>query len=288
MLMFAPLSLGPEEIAVFTQKWTGPRCDDGRPRVADQIVERLARISTSDAWGVLSECGYRQQYEGGWQRIHRERHLCGRALTAMFLPRRQDLNDVIAERAEAAGQVGEFTSWPLYALQPGDVYVADVFGKIEWGPVVGDNLCTAIHVRSGRGIVVNGAVRDVEGIARIPDFPCFVRGFHPTYATPATALVGINCPVRLGGVTVMPGDVVLGKGDGLVVIPPHLAEHVASRCEAIAVRDEFAKERLLQQAYLVGQIDRKWTDEIEADFRAWLRGRRVEPAVAADKDDGSN
>lgn len=270
MMRFAPLNLSADEIIALTPLWTGPRHTDGRPRASDEVVARLALVSISDAWAVLNDNGFRQQYEGNWQRIHGGLTLCGRALTAMFMPRRRDLNDIIAQRAADAGQVGEFTSWPIYGLQAGDVYVADAFGRIEWGPVVGDNLATAIHARTGCGMVANGAVRDVEGIERIDAFPSFVRGVHPTHALSSAVLVGINCPVRIGAVTVVPGDIILGQGDGLLVIPPHLGELVATRCEIIAIRDRFAKQRLREMTYLPGQIDRRWTAEIEADFRAWL------------------
>jgi regulator of RNase E activity RraA len=267
---FAPLNLTAEEVATFTAHWSGPRYADGRPCVPDEVIERLARLSITDVWAVLGEHGYRHQYEGGWQRIHADHGLCGRALTAMFMPRRNDVNEIVAQRAAAAGQIGEFTSWPIYALQPGDVYVADVFGRIEGGPIIGDNLATAIYARTGRGIVVHGAVRDAEGIARIRGFATFARGFHPTHALLTGALAGINCPVRIGAVSVMPGDVILAQGDGVLVIPPHVAEPVAARCEVIAIRDEFAKERLRERVYLSGEIDRKWSAQVEADFRRWL------------------
>jgi 4-hydroxy-4-methyl-2-oxoglutarate aldolase len=290
MTRIAPFDLNRDDLLAITPLWQGERCDDGRPRVDDEVIRRLETIALSDAWYVLAEHGMRHQYEGGWQRIDPRSSLCGRALTAMFLPLRRDLGDAIASRAAAAGVVGGFTSWPIESLQPGDVYVADVFGKIEWGPVAGDNLCTAIQVRTQRGIVVNGAVRDVEGIERIAEFPVFARGFHPSYATPATTLVGINCPVRLGSVTVLPGDVIVGKGDGLLVVPPHLAASVATRCEVIALRDEFAKERLRARVYTPGQIDGRWTDEIEADFRAWIsvyRGSLPVPPQAFERAAGA-
>jgi 4-hydroxy-4-methyl-2-oxoglutarate aldolase len=270
MPKFAPLNLTAEEIIAFTPLWEGPRYEDGRPRVDDAVIERIKDISTTLAWGVLIENGYRSQYEGGWQRIHPEQTLCGRALTAMFMPKREDLASVIFKKAEEAGQVGDITSWPIYALQKGDVYVADVFGKIEWGPVIGDNLSTAIYRRTGTGTVQNAAVRDIDGIEKVGDFPSFIRGLHPTYANPTVSMVGINCPIRIGSVTVLPGDVILGKRDGLLVIPPHLAELVATTCEITAVRDVFGKQRLKEGTYLPGQIDRKWSEEIEADFLRWL------------------
>lgn len=268
---FAPLSLTADEIVEFTPLWTGPRHADGRPRVDDATIARLKKVSLTQAWAVLANHGYRSQYEGGWQRTHADKSLCGRALTAAYMPKRTDLADVIFSKAEAAGQVGDLTSWPIYALQTGDVYVADVFGKVEWGPVIGDNLSTAISMRTGTGTVQNAAVRDIEGIEKVNEFPVFCRGQHPTYANPTVVMIGINCPVRLGAVTVLPGDVVLGKSDGLLFIPPHLAETVASTCEIVTVRDIFAKQRMKEGTYLHGQIDRKWSDEIETDFFRWLK-----------------
>jgi 4-hydroxy-4-methyl-2-oxoglutarate aldolase len=270
MKKFAPFNLSPDELEAITPQWTGARLDDGRPYVADGILKRLLPAPLSVAWGVLMENGYRHQFEAGWQRVHANKVLCGRAATAMFMPRRTDMNAAIAAAAAQAGQVGEFTSWPIDALREGDIYVADAYGKIEWGPVMGDNLATAIYARTGRGVVINAAVRDVEGIESIEGFTCFMRGVHPTHALSTAALVGINCPVRIGSVTIVPGDVILGRSDGIVVIPPHLAETVAVRGEVIAIRDEFSMQRLRERVYRPGQIDAKWTATIQDDFMRWL------------------
>lgn len=266
---FAPFNLTPEEIIAFTPNWEGERTPDGRPFVADSVIDRLRKVSPTIAWGVLMEKGFRYQHESGWQRINADKVLCGRAMTAMFLPMRPDLKEEIGKRAEASGQVGDITSWPIYALQEGDVYVADVWGKIEWGGVIGDNLSTALYARTHNGVVQNCSVRDIDGIERI-GFPGFIRGTSPTYGNPQLLMAGINCPVRVGAVTVIPGDVILGKRDSILVIPPHHAEYVATSCEMIALRDEFGKMRLAQKVYLPGQIDRAWEPAIEADFCDWL------------------
>jgi regulator of RNase E activity RraA len=181
-----------------------------------------------------------------------------------------------------AGCVGDQISWPIDMLVSRDVYVADVFGKIAQGPVIGDNLSTAIYARSGNGVVHDAAVRDIDGIREIPGFVSFVRGLHPSYASPTIMLAGVNCPVRIGGVTAMPGDVVLGRDDGVIFIPPHLAELVVQTSELIRLRDRFGKQRLAEGAYTPGQIDRKWTDDIEADFSRWLEARIDELPVPRD------
>lgn len=270
MTKFAPMNLTPEELIDYTPDWTGDRAADGRPLVTDDILERMRRVTITQAWGVLRGDGYHHQYEDGWLCTHPGQVLVGRALTAMYMPRRPEMRTVMEAKGAELGCIGDQISWPIDILVPGDVYVADVFGKIDQGAVIGDNLATSIYAKSGNGVVHDAAVRDLDGIQELPGFTSFVRGFHPTYASPTIMLTGVNCPIRIGKVTVMPGDVVLGRQDGVVFIPPHLAEKVVKTSELIALRDQFGQERLREGVYTSGQIDRRWEDEIEADFSRWL------------------
>ena len=270
MEKFAPLNMAPEELIEYTPEWEGERFADGRPKVPDDILERMRNVSITQAWGVIRGPGYNWQYEDGWVCTHPGQVLVGRALTAMYMPRRPVMRQVMEEKGERAGCIGDQISWPIDMLVPGDVYVADVFGKIDQGAVIGDNLATAIYANSGNGVVHDASVRDIDGIQELPDFTSFVRGFHPTFASPTIMLTGVNCPVRIGGATVMPGDVVLGRDDGVVFIPPHLAEQVVKTSELISLRDRFGKQRLAEGKYTPGQIDTRWSDPIEEDFSRWL------------------
>ena len=270
MEKFAPLNMSPEELIEYTPEWQGERFADGRPKVPDDILVRIHNVSITQAWGVLRGPGYNWQYEDGWICTHPGQVLVGRALTAAYLPRRPVMRRVMEAKGEQAGCIGDQISWPIDMLVPGDVYVADVFGKIDQGAVIGDNLATAIYANSGNGVVHDAAVRDIDGIQALPNFTSFVRGFHPTFASPTIMLAGVNCPVRIGAATVMPGDVVLGRDDGVVFIPPHLAEQVVKTSELISLRDRFGKQRLAEGKYTPGQIDTRWSDSIEADFSRWL------------------
>ncbi len=270
MEKFAPLNMSPEELIEYTPEWEGERFADGRPKVPDDILERMRNVSITQAWGVIRGPGYNWQYEDGWVCTHPGQVLVGRALTAMYMPRRPVMRQVMEEKGERAGCIGDQISWPIDMLVPGDVYVADVFGKIDQGAVIGDNLATAIYANSGNGVVHDASVRDIDGIQELPDFTSFVRGYHPTFASPTIMLTGVNCPVRIGGATVMPGDVVLGRDDGVVFIPPHLAEQVVKTSELISLRDRFGKQRLAEGKYTPGQIDTRWSDPIEEDFSRWL------------------
>ena len=270
MEKFAPLNMSPEELIEYTPEWEGERFANGRPKVPDDILERMRNVSITQAWGVIGGPGYNWQYEDGWVCTHPGQVLVGRALTAMYMPRRPVMRRVMEEKGERAGCIGDQISWPIDMLVPGDVYVADVFGKIDQGAVIGDNLATAIYANSGNGVVHDASVRDIDGIQELPDFTSFVRGFHPTFASPTIMLTGVNCPIRIGGATVMPGDVVLGRDDGVVFIPPHLAEQVVKTSELISLRDRFGKQRLAEGKYTPGQIDTRWSDPIEEDFSRWL------------------
>lgn len=276
MEKFAPLNMSPEEIADYTYEWTGERFPDGRPRVPDALLARVANVSLTQAWGVLDGAGYKWQYEDGFMCTHPGETLVGRALTAMYMPRRPAMRVLMEQKGERAGCIGDQISWPIDMLVPNDVYVADVYGKHEQGPIMGDNLATAIYAKSGKGVVHNASVRDIDGIQEMPGFVGFARGFHPTYASPTIMLVGVNCPVRIGKVTVMPGDVVLGKHNGVVFIPPHLVEKLVKTSELVALRDVFGKQRLREDVYTPGQIDTRWIDEIEADFSRWLESHMDE------------
>ncbi|MBI4531546.1 MAG: RraA family protein, partial [Candidatus Latescibacteria bacterium] len=234
------------------------------------ILARMKQVTITQAWGIMRGDGYTHQYEGDWQCTHPGQVLVGRAVTAVYMPRRPALRRLMEEKGERCGCIGDQISWPIDRLVPGDVYVADMYGKIEDGPIIGDNLATAIYARSGNGVVFDGSVRDLEGIEKIPDFTSFVRGWHPSYASPQIMLMGINTPIRIGHATVMPGDVVLGKREGVVFIPPYLAEKVVKTSEIIHLRDAFGKARLREGVYTSGQIDARWADDIERDFSRWM------------------
>jgi len=279
---FAPLNLSPEELIDYTPEWTGERFADGRPKVPDNILERMRLVTITEAWGILRGDGFHHQYEGGFICTHPGEVLVGRALTAMYMPRRPDMRKLMEEKGARQGCVGDQISWPIDMLVPGDVYVADVFGKIDQGAVMGDNLATSILAKSGNGVVHDAAIRDIDGVEELPGFASFFRGLHPTYASPTIMLLGVNCPTRIGQVTVMPGDVVLGRKDGVVFVPAHLAEKVVKTSELIRLRDQFGKQRLKEGVYTSGEIDRRWEDHIEADFSRWLENHIDELSVSKD------
>ncbi|MDX2245351.1 MAG: RraA family protein [Bacteroidia bacterium] len=262
-------AISKEQLTYYTQEWTGERFPDGRPKVSDEILRRMKAVSLEEAWGILRNKGYNNQFEGNWEMIHDDVPVVGRALTAVYMPKRPEFEKRMLDKGHAEGRIGAANSWPIDMLSKGDVYVADGFGKIIDGTLIGDNLGNSIFTKSGNGVVFDAGVRDLAGLQKIEGFNAFVRGFDPSYLQ-ESMLMGVNVPIRIGRVTVFPGDVVLAKQEGIVFIPAHLAEEVLINAEFIALRDAFAIEGLKAGKYTPGQIDGRWSDAIKEDFLKWL------------------
>jgi len=258
-----------EQRIEFTPEWHGDRFPDGRPNVADEVLTRLRDVTADQAWDVLQDAGYRNQFEGGWKVINPGQRLVGRVVTAVFMPRRPDFDSVIHANGKKEHRIGDENSWIIDILQPGDVLVVDLFGKIRYGTIIGDNLATAIYSKSHNGLIVNGAVRDVTGIEQIPGFQVYTRGLDPS-ALENVMLTGINVPIRIGDVTVMPGDIAIGDPEGVTFIPPQLAEKLADDTEMDRLIDEWGHGMLREGRYTPGQIDAKWTKTMVEEFNAWL------------------
>ena len=253
----------------FTPEWHGDRFPDGRPNVPDAVLARLKDVTADEAWDVLQDAGYRNQFEGGWKVINPGQRLVGRVVTAVFMPRRPDVDSVIQANGKKENRIGDENSWIIDILRPGDVLVVDLFGKIRYGTIVGDNLSTAIYAKSHNGLIVNGAVRDVTGIQEIPRFQVYTRGVDPS-ALENVMLTGINVPIRIGDVTVMPGDIAIGDPEGITFVPPQLAGKVADDTEMDHLIDDWGHTMLREGRYTPGQIDAKWTKEMIEQFNAWL------------------
>jgi 4-hydroxy-4-methyl-2-oxoglutarate aldolase len=264
----------PERVSALTPKNPFDRLADGRPRVPDDLLDRMRAVTSDEAWGVLERRhGYHFQFEGNWLNLHPDLVLVGQAVTAVMVPRRPDLDEVVEAIGREEGRRGGQNTWVIDSLQENDVLVVDLFGKIHDGTFIGDNLATAARARTGTGIVIDGGIRDYQRVERFTDFAVFCRGVDPSAIADVT-LIGVNVPIRIGHATVLPGDVVLGTRSGLTFVPPHLAEEVVVASEDVRERDVFGKQRLAEGTYTTGQIDVSvWAEEIEADYHAWRAGR---------------
>jgi regulator of RNase E activity RraA len=252
----------------YTSDWKGDRFPDGRPKVAESLLKRALDVSIEDAWDYLREQGYRNQFESGWQALHIETPFAGRALTAQYMPMRPDMAKAIAAEGKAEGRVSGNNSWPINELQLGDVYVADGFGKIIEGTLIGSNLGNGIAAHTHTGFVFDAGIRDEEENREIPNFNGFYRGYDPS-AWAQMELSSINAPVRIGRAIVLPGDLVLAKRGGVLFIPAILAEAAISSAEFTKLKDTFNFE-LNREGKNGAEFEGGWTPAKYSALSTWV------------------
>ena len=129
----------PEDVIKYTPDWHGDRFPDGRPKVPDDILDRMKEVTLEEAWAMLQQDGFTHQYEDGWRSIHPGKVLVGRALTATWMPGRPDVQKLLEEEGAKMHRIGAMNAWPVDMLQKRDVYTCDHFGLKEGGPSIGDN-----------------------------------------------------------------------------------------------------------------------------------------------------
>lgn len=257
-----------EQMMFYTSEWKGDRFPDGRPKVPDDLLKRVQDVSIEDVWDYLRAHGYRNQFEGGWQALHADKPMAGRALTAQYMPTRPDMTKPIAEEGKAEGRVGSNNSWPIAELQVGDVYVADGFGKIIEGTLIGSNLGNAIAGHTHTGFVFNAGIRDQEENREIANFNGFYRGYDPSAWADMT-LTAINSPIRIGRAVVLPGDLVLAKAEGILFIPAIMAEQAVSAAEFTSLKDAYNFE-LNQQGKNGALFEGGWNKDKYEAFSKWV------------------
>lgn len=252
-----------------TREWKGERFEDGRPKVSDELLKRMATVDAEEAWAVLTDHGFVNQFEGGWKVINPGRRVAGRVVTAVFMPVRPDVNAAIEEHGKTESRIGAQNSWVIDTLKPGDILVVDMYGQIAFA---GDNLGTSIYTKSHTGLIVDGGVRDETGIKEIDGFQVYIRWSDPGVLR-NTMLVGLNVPIRIGHATVMPGDVAVTDVEGVTFVPPQLCEEVANSAELTHLVHEWGHSMLRQQKYTPGQIDGKWSHEMIEEFNKFCASK---------------
>jgi regulator of RNase E activity RraA len=261
----------PEYVKALTAGWKGERSADGRPKVSDLMLEKLETATLEQIWGFLNRRGYHNQVEKNWIILKPGETMVGRVVTAQFMPSRPDLDTLIITlgKTEGRSQKGGINIWPIDILTKGDVYVADGFGKIKDGTLIGSSLGNAVYGKTGKGVVFYGSVRDMQELKDTKGFNAWVKGHDPSYIKDMTP-TSINAPIRIGEVTVFPGDVVFANDYGVVFIPAYLVEELVTTSEMVGLRDEFERLLLQQGKYPSGQIHGDWSEEIKEQFRSWF------------------
>jgi 4-hydroxy-4-methyl-2-oxoglutarate aldolase len=269
-------ALTKEQLIEYTAQNPFERFADGRPKIPDTLIERARGLSAEEIWSVLPGKGFRNQYEDGFQILHPGTKLVGRAFTAQFMPVRPDVDEVMQSNAKKAGLARLSNQFAIDMLQPGDVLVVDLFSKKEGGTIVGDNLFFYVmQATKTGGIVLDGSVRDLEGITDMP-MPAYFRHVHPS-AISNVMLTGVNIPVRIGNVTVMPGDLVFGDREGVYFVPPALVTEIVDKADETHIHDEWTKKKFAEGKYKSSDIYGSPRDpELKKEYEEYLKKRLEE------------
>ena len=269
-----------DQMVEYTKSWTGERFPDGRPKVSDSELQRARDLSMEDITvpgnGPRGGGGGYSQYTDGWMVLRPGTRMVGRAFTVQFMPARADLDAVATAKAKEKGVQSLNNQFAIDQLQPGDVLVVDLFGKKEGGTIIGDNLYYYIMkaTRNG-GVVIDGSIRDLEGIADMP-MPAYVRSVHPS-AIGGVTVSAVNVPIRIGNVTVMPGDVVVGDREGVSFIPPQALAKILDDADRTHIHDEWTRKKFDEGKYKSSDIYYSPKDPaLKAEFEAYLKKRLEE------------
>ncbi|MFN0101017.1 MAG: RraA family protein [Bryobacteraceae bacterium] len=270
-------SLTKERLIQYTKLNPFDRFPDGRPKVPDALLEKLRAMSAEEILSIVRK-GYPNQYVDGFRIVNPGRNLVGRAMTLQLMPSRPDVADVDQETWKASHNGARLSHQSaLDMLQKGDVFVVDAFGNSNAGGIVGDNLAYYVWKTTGNGFVIDGAIRDLNGIV-----PTGMGGYFRA-AVPAAInnvmVTGINVPVRIGHATVLPGDIVLGDREGVYFIPPHLVQDIVDEAEITHVHDEWTKKKFDEGKYKSTEIYGRPSDPaLIKEYEAYLK-QRVEPRI---------
>lgn len=261
----------PEYVTALTSQWQGERFADGRPHVPDAMLQRLEHCTLEQIWGYLGARGYRNQVAKDWVILNPGETMVGRVVTARFMPSRPDLDSLVKAEGKAEGrsQAGGINIWPIDILTENDIYVADGFSKVKDGTLIGSSLGNAIYGKTGKGVIFDGSIRDMQELKETEGFNAWIKGHDPSYIKDMTP-ISINAPIRIGAATVFPGDVVFANDYGVIFIPAHMVAGLVVSAELTSLRDEFERFLLRQSKYPSGEIHGSWSDQIKNEFRAWV------------------
>jgi 4-hydroxy-4-methyl-2-oxoglutarate aldolase len=264
-----------QDLIDYTAQNPFDRLADGRPKVPDDLIERARGLSSEEVWAVLQEKGFNNQYADGFIVLHPGKTMVGRVFTVQFMPVREDVEMVAKKKAMDRGIPRLTNQTAIDMLQPGDVLVVDLFGKKVNGTIVGDNLFYYVmRATHGGGLVVDGSIRDLDGLSEI-DMPGYFKAVDPT-PIGNVMLTGINIPVRIGDVTVMPGDLAVGDREGVYFIPPQFVKEVLDRADVIHIHDEWTKKKFDEGKYKSSEIYGSPTDpKLQQEYKNYLK-RRLE------------
>ena len=269
--MSMPLTVNPQPLAQIPQRAPAPH-------VPDEVLDRLAKVSSGSLTTQLYIKGFRQPVLHGLTPLNKKiKPFAGRAYTMRFIPAREDVDVYGNLTTEPSADNLQWVG--VEQIEPGHVLVIDS-NQDGRAASMGNMLITRMMMRGARGVITDGSFRDGTELSGM-DFPIWCTGVTATTRLSYHHVADLNVPIGCAGVAVYPGDVIHGDADNITVVPAHLAAEMAELCEK---RDDI-------EAYLALRVqagEPLWglyppSEATRAQHKAWVAAGRppIPPALPA-------
>jgi 4-hydroxy-4-methyl-2-oxoglutarate aldolase len=241
-----------------------------RPAVTDAQLQRLRELPLEAVWGSLQRHKYIRSFEGGFQLTVPNSKVVGRAVTMRYLPVRPDLMQAVQALAKEGDWDYQYNVRAGEDLKPGDVVVVELGGMVDRATFLGDVTGIGMQMAGALGVIVDGGIRDLSEFIPMKNFPIFYRGAH---ASAMADQVGVewNGPIRLGGVTVLPRDIIIADAEGALVVPPQLVADAIADAENTVYTENFKREMMRSRKYRSRDIYPTLSKELEKVFEEWKK-----------------
>lgn len=245
-----------------------------RPRVTDQQLARIAKYPIEALWNGVQNQGYTQNFANHFRLTQPGTKLVGRALTMRYLPLRPDIDAATKQIAKEGDWDFQYNVRAGEDANPGDVIVVELGGAVDRATFLGDVTGIGMKQRGVRGVVVDGGIRDLNEFLVMKDFPIYYVNAH---ASAMADQVGVewNAPIRIGHVSVLPGDVVVGDEEGVLFFPPQIVEDVLKSAALTVNTENFKREMMRSGKYRSRDVYPKLSPELEKRYQEWVKTNPV-------------
>jgi regulator of RNase E activity RraA len=229
--------------------------------LSPEAFSRLRSVSTATLTSQLQKRGFRNTFLQGLTPLRPDLRLVGYAFTLRYVPAREDLADTLYDNTKNIQRIA------VESVERDDVLVIDARGDVR-AATLGNILATRLKARGAAGLVTDGALRDTPGYREL-EFPSYIKGAHAATSFLIHHPVDINVPIGCAGVLVMPGDVMVGDGEGVVAVPAAVAEEVAHDAYEQERLEEFIQAKVASGASILGVYPPD--ERMKAEYEAWRK-----------------
>lgn len=246
-----------------------------RTPVTDAQLQRLTELPIEALWGGLQGKHYQHSFVTGFRQTQPNAKLVGRALTMRYLPVRPDLMEAINTLAKEGDWDFQYNVRAGEDARPGDVIVVELGGMVNRATFMGDVTGLGMKMKGVKGVIIDGGLRDLSEFMPWTDFPVYYTGSH---ASAMADQVGVewNAPIRLGEMTVLPGDVIVADASGVLAFPPQLTADLIAAAETTVYTENFKREMMRSRKYRSRDIYPTLSPELEKAFEEWKKSHKKE------------